>query len=160
VAKKVVHDSVPASFNINITIKSSPDLLTYSCQATSNSGTYGPSSRLQMYQELWASKYRGCGLLRLGGYRSVEGIGKEEIRGDQRRGQQSGQGQTVCLQSYTLSMMTKDTVSRQEPEGTVRPAMAGNQGTVVSYRTHSHGRRSASPQPLCKLKFSEAEGLA
>ncbi|NP_084240.1 protein IL-40 precursor [Mus musculus] len=54
VAKKVVHDSVPASFNINITIKSSPDLLTYSCQATSNSGTYGPSSRLQMYQELWA----------------------------------------------------------------------------------------------------------
>ncbi|XP_052052170.1 protein IL-40 isoform X2 [Apodemus sylvaticus] len=54
VAKKVVHDSTPASFNINITIKSNPDLLTYSCQAASNSGTYGPSSRLQMYQELWA----------------------------------------------------------------------------------------------------------
>ncbi|XP_021068412.1 protein IL-40 [Mus pahari] len=54
VAKKVVHDSAPASFNINITIKSSPDLLTYSCQAASNSGTYGPSSRLQMYRELWA----------------------------------------------------------------------------------------------------------
>ncbi|XP_031208397.1 protein IL-40 isoform X2 [Mastomys coucha] len=54
VSKKVVHDSMPASFNINITIKSNPDLLTYSCQGASNSGTYGPSSKLQMYQELWA----------------------------------------------------------------------------------------------------------
>ncbi|XP_076791507.1 protein IL-40 isoform X2 [Arvicanthis niloticus] len=54
VAKRVVHDSTPASFNINITIKSSPDLLTYSCQAASNSDTYGPSRKLQMYQELWA----------------------------------------------------------------------------------------------------------
>ncbi|XP_040604008.1 protein IL-40 [Mesocricetus auratus] len=54
VAKRVVHDYKPASFNINITLKSSPDLLTYSCQAASNLGTYGPSSRLRMYSELWA----------------------------------------------------------------------------------------------------------
>ncbi|XP_063126117.1 protein IL-40 isoform X1 [Rattus norvegicus] len=53
VAKKIVRDYTPASFNINITLKSSPDLLTYSCQAASNLGTYGPSSRLQMYSELW-----------------------------------------------------------------------------------------------------------
>lgn len=77
VSKKVVHDSMPASFNINITIKSNPDLLTYSCQGASNSGTYGPSSKLQMYQELWASEYSGCGLLRLVGGRSMEGQGKE-----------------------------------------------------------------------------------
>uniref|UniRef100_A0A8C6R161 RIKEN cDNA 6030468B19 gene n=1 Tax=Nannospalax galili TaxID=1026970 RepID=A0A8C6R161_NANGA len=53
VAKKVVHNSSPALFNINITLKSSPDLLTYFCQAASNSITYGPSTRLQMYWELW-----------------------------------------------------------------------------------------------------------
>lgn len=56
-AKKIVRDYTPASFNINITLKSSPDLLTYSCQAASNLGTYGPSSRLQMYSELWTSEY-------------------------------------------------------------------------------------------------------
>ncbi|CAO2646224.1 Protein IL-40, partial [Lemmus lemmus] len=53
VARKVMSEYKPASFNINITLKSSPDLLTYSCQASSNSDTYGPSSRLQMYWELW-----------------------------------------------------------------------------------------------------------
>ncbi|KAL1779857.1 IL-40 precursor [Sigmodon hispidus] len=53
VTKKVVRDDKPASFNINVTLKSSPDLLTYSCQATSDLSTYGPSTRLQMYQELW-----------------------------------------------------------------------------------------------------------
>uniref|UniRef100_A0A8C2LDM8 RIKEN cDNA 6030468B19 gene n=1 Tax=Cricetulus griseus TaxID=10029 RepID=A0A8C2LDM8_CRIGR len=53
VAKRVVRDYKPATFNINITLKSSPDLLTYSCQAASDLGTYGPSSRLQMYLELW-----------------------------------------------------------------------------------------------------------
>ncbi|XP_059126739.1 protein IL-40 [Peromyscus eremicus] len=54
VTKRVVHDYKPVSFKINITLKSSPDLLTYSCQAASHSGTYGPSTRLQMYWELWA----------------------------------------------------------------------------------------------------------
>nr|XP_048307834.1 protein IL-40 isoform X2 [Myodes glareolus] len=53
VAKRVVHDDKPASFNINVTLKSSPDLLTYSCRASSDLGTYGPSSWLQMYWELW-----------------------------------------------------------------------------------------------------------
>lgn len=113
-AKKVVHDSMPASFNINITIKSSPDLLTYSCQAASNSGTYGPSSRLQMYHELWASEYKGCGLLRLVECRSVEGLGEGEIRGD--KGDEGGR----LLASKAV--LIRD-VSRQEPEGTVGPAM-------------------------------------
>ncbi|XP_036051229.1 protein IL-40 [Onychomys torridus] len=54
VTKRVVHDHKPVSFKINITLKSSPDLLTYSCQAASHSATYGPSTRLQMYWELWA----------------------------------------------------------------------------------------------------------
>lgn len=54
VAKKVILDFKPASFNINITLKSSPDLLTYSCQAASKLATYGPSPKLQMYWELWA----------------------------------------------------------------------------------------------------------
>ncbi|XP_052612163.1 protein IL-40, partial [Peromyscus californicus insignis] len=54
VTKRVVYDYKPVSFKINITLKSSPDLLTYSCQAASHSGTYGPSTRLQMYWELWA----------------------------------------------------------------------------------------------------------
>ncbi|OBS73358.1 hypothetical protein A6R68_12035, partial [Neotoma lepida] len=54
VTKRVVLDYKPASFKINITLKSSPDLLTYSCQAASHLGTYGPSTKLQMYWELWA----------------------------------------------------------------------------------------------------------
>ncbi|KAL6085800.1 hypothetical protein STEG23_030361 [Scotinomys teguina] len=54
VTKRVVRDDKPASFKINITLKSSPDLLTYSCQAASDLGTYGPSTKLQMYWELWA----------------------------------------------------------------------------------------------------------
>ncbi|XP_049995987.1 protein IL-40 [Alexandromys fortis] len=53
VAKRVVRDDKPASFNINVTLKSSPDLLTYSCRASSDLGTYGPSSQLQMSWELW-----------------------------------------------------------------------------------------------------------
>ncbi|XP_073901134.1 protein IL-40 isoform X2 [Castor canadensis] len=54
VDKKVMDTHKPASFNINITLKSSPDLLTYFCQAASSLGVHGPSARLQMYWELWA----------------------------------------------------------------------------------------------------------
>lgn len=81
VKRRLVHDYRPASFNINITLKPNPDLLTYSCQAASTLGTYGPSSRLQMYWELWASEYGlgwgwGCWLVRLVGCRSMEGLGE------------------------------------------------------------------------------------
>ncbi|XP_007958034.1 protein IL-40 [Orycteropus afer afer] len=55
VAKKVVKTSDAASFNINITLKSRPDLLTYSCQASLASGVRATSARLQMYWELWAN---------------------------------------------------------------------------------------------------------
>lgn len=72
----MVRDDKPASFNINVTLKSSPDLLTYYCQASSGLGTYGPSSRLQMYWELWTSEYRGCGLVRLVGCGYEEGLGE------------------------------------------------------------------------------------
>uniref|UniRef100_A0A8C2YR30 IL-40-like Ig domain-containing protein n=1 Tax=Chinchilla lanigera TaxID=34839 RepID=A0A8C2YR30_CHILA len=54
VARKVVWTHQPASFSINVTLKSSPDLLTYSCQASSLSGPRWSSTRLQMYWELWA----------------------------------------------------------------------------------------------------------
>ncbi|KAM6175987.1 protein IL-40 [Erethizon dorsatum] len=54
VAKKVLQTHQPASFSINVTLKSSPDLLTYSCQAASPSGLRWNSTRLQMYWELWA----------------------------------------------------------------------------------------------------------
>ncbi|XP_042523118.1 protein IL-40 [Dipodomys spectabilis] len=54
VARRVINTYQPAFFSINVTLKSSPDLLTYSCQAVSASGTHGPSARLQMYWELWA----------------------------------------------------------------------------------------------------------
>ncbi|XP_069849370.1 protein IL-40 isoform X2 [Dipodomys merriami] len=54
VARRVINTYQPAFFNINVTLKSSPDLLTYACQAVSASGTHGPSARLQMYWELWA----------------------------------------------------------------------------------------------------------
>uniref|UniRef100_G1SLP9 Ig-like domain-containing protein n=1 Tax=Oryctolagus cuniculus TaxID=9986 RepID=G1SLP9_RABIT len=54
VTKKVVRTPAPASFTINVTLKSSPDLLTYSCQAASSSGAHAASARLHMYWELWA----------------------------------------------------------------------------------------------------------
>ncbi|XP_004693472.1 PREDICTED: uncharacterized protein C17orf99 homolog [Condylura cristata] len=52
VAKKVVKTHVPASFSINVTLKSRADLLTYSCQAASRDG-HAASTKLQMYWELW-----------------------------------------------------------------------------------------------------------
>ncbi|KAI5277265.1 Protein Il-40 [Manis pentadactyla] len=55
VAKKVVKTRDPASFSINITLKSRPELLTYSCQAASNWGVHRTSAKLQMYWELWAN---------------------------------------------------------------------------------------------------------
>uniref|UniRef100_A0A096NT62 IL-40-like Ig domain-containing protein n=1 Tax=Papio anubis TaxID=9555 RepID=A0A096NT62_PAPAN len=54
VAKKVVKTHEPASFNLNITLKSSPDLLTYFCRAATTSGAHVDSARLQMYWELWS----------------------------------------------------------------------------------------------------------
>lgn len=60
VAKKVVKTRDPASFSINITLKSRPELLTYSCQAASNWGVHRTSAKLQMYWELWASEHMGC----------------------------------------------------------------------------------------------------
>ncbi|XP_058531704.1 protein IL-40 [Ochotona princeps] len=54
VTKKVVTTPVPASFTVNVTLKSSPDLLTYSCQAASSLGAHARSARLQLYWELWA----------------------------------------------------------------------------------------------------------
>lgn len=56
VAKKVVKTGDPASFSINITLKSRPDLLSYSCQAASPEGTHSASTKLQMYWELWTSE--------------------------------------------------------------------------------------------------------
>ncbi|XP_047562469.1 protein IL-40 isoform X2 [Lutra lutra] len=53
VAKKVVKTADPASFSINVTLKSRPDLLTYSCQAASPEGAHSASTKLQMYWELW-----------------------------------------------------------------------------------------------------------
>lgn len=85
VTKKVVHDYKPVSFKINITLKSSPDLLTYSCQAASHSGAYGPSTRLQMYWELWASEYRGEGG-RLAGCGLMEGWGERRRAAEWRQG--------------------------------------------------------------------------
>ncbi|XP_022278393.1 protein IL-40 isoform X2 [Canis lupus baileyi] len=54
VAKKVVKTGDPASFSINITLKSRPELLTYSCRAASLRGEHSASTKLQMYWELWA----------------------------------------------------------------------------------------------------------
>ncbi|KAF3817203.1 hypothetical protein GH733_011603 [Mirounga leonina] len=53
VAKKVVKTRDLASFSINITLKSRPDLLTYSCKAVSPWGEHSASTKLQMYWELW-----------------------------------------------------------------------------------------------------------
>lgn len=62
VARKVVTTREAASFYINVTLKSRPDLLTYSCQLDSpwlNARHDSPrrqptSSELQLYWELWA----------------------------------------------------------------------------------------------------------
>lgn len=62
-SKKVVWTQQPASFSINVTHKSSPDLLSYFCQAVSTSGLQWLSTQLQMYWELWASE---CGTGNLG----------------------------------------------------------------------------------------------
>ena len=74
VAKKVVKTHEPASFNLNVTLKSSPDLLTYFCRASSTSGAHVDSARLQMYWELWSSE---CG----GGHRAEE-AGGVQINGE------------------------------------------------------------------------------
>ncbi|KAM5309025.1 protein IL-40 [Glossophaga mutica] len=54
VAKKVMNTHDPASFSINVTLKSRPDLLTYTCQRATTWGTHVASAKLQMYWELWA----------------------------------------------------------------------------------------------------------
>ncbi|KAM5214574.1 LOW QUALITY PROTEIN: protein IL-40, partial [Hipposideros larvatus] len=54
VTKKLVKTRDPASFSINVTLKSRPDLLTYFCQATTPGSTHVASAKLQMYLELWA----------------------------------------------------------------------------------------------------------
>lgn len=61
VAKKTVKTQDPASFSINVTLKSRPDLLTYFCQAATTGGKRVVSTKLQMYWELWASEYIGVG---------------------------------------------------------------------------------------------------
>lgn len=53
VARRVMKTRDPASFSINVTLKSRPDLLTYTCQAVTTSGLRLTSSALQMYWELW-----------------------------------------------------------------------------------------------------------
>ncbi|XP_004460487.1 protein IL-40 [Dasypus novemcinctus] len=54
VTKKTVKTRQPTSFAINVTLKSRPDLLTYSCQAATTSWAGSVSAPLQMYWELWA----------------------------------------------------------------------------------------------------------
>ncbi|CAK6438570.1 unnamed protein product [Pipistrellus nathusii] len=54
VARKVASTQEPASFHINVTLKSRPDLLTYTCQARTSGGTRLASAPLQLYWELWA----------------------------------------------------------------------------------------------------------
>nr|XP_019591309.1 PREDICTED: uncharacterized protein C17orf99 homolog isoform X2 [Rhinolophus sinicus] len=54
VAKKTVKTQDPASFSINVTLKSRPDLLTYFCQAATTGDKRVVSTKLQMYWELWA----------------------------------------------------------------------------------------------------------
>lgn len=153
-ARKVVHDSTPASFNINITIKSNPDLLTYSCQATSNSDTYGPSSRLQMYRELWTSEYSGYGLLlRLVGGGSVEGLGKEAIRGLGGRGRQSGDG-ADCLppRPYSIHDDQGGHSLQAGARGTVGPAMGLVIKGLLVVTSHPHPH----PHPRETVSFSTA----
>ncbi|XP_077022223.1 protein IL-40 [Tamandua tetradactyla] len=52
--KKLVRTRDAASFTVNVTLKSRPDLLTYSCQAAPLSGESALSAPLQLYWELWA----------------------------------------------------------------------------------------------------------
>lgn len=70
VSQKVVRTRDPVSFHINVTLKSRPDLLTYTCQASTTQGLRQASTTLQMYWELWASECRGsrgrCGEQGLG----------------------------------------------------------------------------------------------
>ncbi|XP_027986160.2 protein IL-40 [Eptesicus fuscus] len=54
VSKKVVSTRDPVSFHINVTLKSRPDLLTYTCQASTAWGMRLASAPLQLYWELWA----------------------------------------------------------------------------------------------------------
>ncbi|XP_037013598.2 protein IL-40 isoform X3 [Artibeus jamaicensis] len=54
VAKKVVNTRDPASFSVNVTLKSRPDLLTYTCQGATTWGAHMASAKLQLYWELWA----------------------------------------------------------------------------------------------------------
>ncbi|XP_054449059.1 protein IL-40 [Pteronotus mesoamericanus] len=54
VTKKVVNTHGPASFGVNVTFKSRPDLLTYTCQVATPWGMQAASTKLQMYWELWA----------------------------------------------------------------------------------------------------------
>ncbi|XP_055971337.1 protein IL-40 [Sorex fumeus] len=53
VARKLVVTRAPASFSVNITLKSRPDLLTYSCQLAGPGRVHATSTELQMYWELW-----------------------------------------------------------------------------------------------------------
>ncbi|XP_058417739.1 protein IL-40 isoform X1 [Diceros bicornis minor] len=55
VDKQNVSTRDEASFRRNITLESRPDLLTYSCRASSTLGTNSNSKNLQMYQELWGN---------------------------------------------------------------------------------------------------------
>lgn len=61
VSRKVVSTRHPVSFHINVTLKSRPDLLTYTCQASTAWGMRLASAPLQLYWELWASECRGSG---------------------------------------------------------------------------------------------------
>lgn len=89
VAKKVVKTGDPASFSINVTLKSRPDLLTYSCQAASPWGVHSASTKLQMYWELWTSE---CTL----GAGMGAGSGLE--------GRRLGTGQVAHLQGHSGSL--------------------------------------------------------
>lgn len=106
VAKKVVKTGDPASFSINITLKSRPDLLSYSCQAASPEGTHSASTKLQMYWELWTSECTwGAG----GG----AGSGLE--------GRRWGTGQVAHLQGHSGSL---------RPASRTVQLLAGPQGTI------------------------------
>lgn len=161
-AKRVVRDDKPASFNINVTLKSSPDLLAYSCQASSDLGTYGPSSWLQMYWELWTSEYRGCGLVRLVGCGSMEGLGEGmvdfEMGGDRRRRQSEDRGQTACLQGCAQSVGDQ----RTQSPGRGQKAQwglngVGHQGIGGSQVPHCHcgSQRSLRLRVLLRLPVSD-----
>ncbi|XP_036925262.1 protein IL-40 [Sturnira hondurensis] len=54
VAQKVVNTLDPASFSINVRLKSRPDLLTYTCQGATPWGMHMASVKLQLYWEPWA----------------------------------------------------------------------------------------------------------